>query len=157
MKKCMFLMLAIALMVGAGCKKEDNNPDPTPVKKLKAMGVKKWTVKAFPSTNNGASWDFLGDRPDIFIQVNQEGVFKYATDYYTDAINTQVYSWNDYVLFDDVDDVYTISLYDHDDITAHQVMSSISFKVKDQQTTASQFNFVFGGVDLTIDVVFFFE
>ena len=150
MKNILFCALS-ALVLFAGCKKDD----PKPV--LKGMAIQKITVLGFPSLDNGATWDVLSTNPDIFIEYSKDNVPFYTTSYYQDATNNNQYVWNDYVYLNDPDALYTVTLYDYDDVLPHDLVGKVSFYVKDQETNSTSLLFSNGPFQFEIETEFDFD
>jgi len=156
MKNILFCALS-ALVLFAGCKKDDPKPEPEPV--LKAMSIKKITVLGFPSLDNGVAWDPFGGSPDIFLEYSNHNTPFYSTSYYQDATNNNSYVWTDFVYMDHPDALYSIALYDFDDALnfPHDLMGRVSFYIKDQDTDATSLVFNDGPLQFKVDVEFYFD
>ncbi len=150
MKKMMILMFGIILLA-SGCKKEEAKPQV-----LKGMAIKKITVQGFPSLDNGVNWDVFGANPDIFVQYDKSNTEVYATSYYADATNNNEYSWTDFVYLDDLDNQYSVSLYDYDDVLPHDLMGRVYFYILDQPTSATTLNFDDGPFRFSMEVEFYY-
>ncbi len=148
MKKVLFFLAAVVI-VASGCKKEDPQV-------LKGMAIKKITVVGFPSLDGNVTWDLLSPNPDIFIEFSKENSPFYTTSHYADATNNDQYSWSDFVYLDDLEQSYTITLYDYDDVLPHDWMGAVSFFVIDQPTTANTLTFNNGPFQFIAEVEFYY-
>lgn len=145
MKNLFFVLLAVMML---SCKKEES---------LIGMNMKNFTVTSFPSTDGGAGWDVINSNPDIFIEVTQGSDVLLSTTYYLNAVNTNEYSWNDFVSLTDPGAVYTVSLYDYDDVLPHDFLGSVSFIPKDQDLKSNSLIFENGAFRFAASVEFIFD
>ncbi|MCF8359256.1 MAG: hypothetical protein K9H26_10885 [Prolixibacteraceae bacterium] len=156
MKKIVIVLFVLAAI--AGCKKENETPEP------KRVIFSKITVTDWPDNKNGQSWDDLvNTEPDVYFTIKPSGAEKTQEYVFNNVIDNAnggnlVFLGISYEIEKvDFNKIFYFYLYDDDDFGDDEIMGYCSFKVEDYFAFPDNFLIVENDIAIVIEVTWIYE